>query len=131
MREFTAYMEIIYHGEKVDYVLNAGWDVEKKQYYMPSLSFYKDYGLSSQDCIESWDNDSYLIETFYKKVLAPWTNNNTIIDGESFAELIKVNGGMVNDIPAIKELIEKGIELDFFNEHYNEKENGTEQNRNK
>lgn len=127
MRDFTAYMEIIYHGEKVDYVLNAGWDVEKKQYYMPSLLFYKNYGLIiNQECIESWDNDTYVIETLYNKVLLSWTNDNTILDGESFAELVKINGGIVNDIPAIKELIDKGIELGFFSEHYNKKENGTE-----
>ena len=122
MIEITGNMELIYHGEKVDYVLSAGYDVEREEYYMPSLSFYKDYGiLNTQECIESWDNDTCIIETLYEKVLAPWTNNNTIINGESFAELIKINGGMVNDLPAIKELIDKGIKLGFFRDYYNSK----------
>lgn len=130
MTDFTAYMEIIYHGEKMDYVLSAGYDIERKEYYMPSLSFYKDYGLSTEELIEGWDNDFYLIETLYNKVLMPWANDKTIIDGASFGDIIKMNGGAVNDIPSLKELIDKGIELGFFKDYYNSKENGTDTKQN-
>ena len=122
MTDFTAYTEIILHGEKVDYILSAGYDLDTDKHFMPSLSFYKDYGHSkNQELIECWDNDLYLIESLYQKVLASWTSDKTILDGESFAELIKVNGGAVDDMPKLRELIDKGIDLGFFNEYYNKK----------
>ena len=125
--EFYGNIELIFSGKNIDYVLSAGIDLDKDgdPKYMPSLSFYEDYGLHAQATIESWDNDTYLIETLLENVLIPWNHNKVILDGEEFAALIKIKGLDIEDLLGLQKLINKAIDLELFEDYYKEKENGT------
>jgi hypothetical protein len=123
MSKITGNIELDYEGEKITYVLSVGIDVYKNTKYMPSLSFYENYGMiEGEKMLSIWDNDNYLIETLLPKVLVPWIENKSIIDTENFAELLQVKGVVIYDFPYIKELLDKGIEMGFFEEYSHKKE---------
>lgn len=124
MNEIYGNMEFAYNGKDITYVLSVGIN-ERNEMYMPSLSFYKDYGHNDEKMIELWDDDTYLIETLLEKVLVPWEDNKRIEEAEQFAELLKVKGVSLEDFSSIKRLIENCIDNGFFGEYYIKKENGT------
>ena len=121
-----AKIEIIREGKKITYVLSAGVDLEKdNNKYMPSLSFIQDYGYNHEKYLETWDNDVYIYERLFDVIL-PWTTKKKIEKPELFAEFLNVPGVCLEDFPLIAELIQKGIEFEFFNDVINNKENGTD-----
>ena len=100
---------------EISYVLDAMVNLEapyKKG--LPSLSFWKNHGQVFEKEIEAWDNDEYIYHTFYKKVLLPWIKNKTIEDPIEFAGVVSIPGVKLEDFDQLKLLIEKGIELGFF-----------------
>jgi hypothetical protein len=120
MNKIDGNIELYYEGEKITYVLSVGIDVYKNTKYMPSLSFYENYRMiEGEKMIALWDNDNYLIEILLSNVLIPWAESKKIIDGEQFAELLKINSAAIDDFFYIKELLVKGIEMGFFEEYYN------------
>ena len=72
MNKIIGNFELIFEGKNISYVLSALYDIEKNSYEMPSLSFIEDEGSKDEKYIAIWDNDAYLVETLYKKVLVPW-----------------------------------------------------------
>lgn len=111
-------IELIFNGEKIDYVLSVGIDLEREGHprYMPSLAFYKHYGLThDQKEIEVWDSEDYLINRLYKGVLVPWENNE-IKDKECLVELVKdIEGISLSDFDGLKRLFEISFTVNFFN----------------
>jgi hypothetical protein len=105
-------------GKDISFELSVGYDPYKDVYYMPSLSFIKDKGMTDlEQYLEIWDSAEYIIDFLLKKVLVPWVDENQIIEQEEFAELINISEFAMSDFKILKELIEKAIELDFFEEY--------------
>ena len=118
-----ANIEIITEGKRITYVLSAGIDLEKNNNkFMPILSFVQDHGYNHEKNIECWDNDLYIYTRLFD-VLLPWTTERKIEKPELFAEFLNVPGVDLEDFPLIAELIQKGIEFDFF-EDYLKTKNG-------
>jgi hypothetical protein len=115
---------------EISYVLEAGVNLTDPSYkkYLPSLSFWNDHGHTYEKQIEAWDNDHYIYETFYKKVLLPWIKDKTIEDPIAFAEFVSIPGIKLEDFDQLKLLIEKGIELGFFEDVINFKKDEKDNN---
>ena len=111
-------IELILDGKEISYVLSAIIDLENpgEDKAMESLAFYKNYGLNYAEELDGWDNDHYLYHTLYKKVLVPWVDNKTIVDGVEFAQLLQIKGVNVDDFKPLKELFDKAIRLGFLKE---------------
>jgi hypothetical protein len=109
--------ELIVEGKELTYVLSALFEPKTKSYHMPSFIAYRDYGMTYEKDIFYWDNDSYLHDTFYKKVIMPWYLNQKIVDPEEFAEFIDNEGVSIKDIGLIAEMFQKADELGLFYEH--------------
>jgi hypothetical protein len=115
MNEMHGDFNLSIDGKNITYVLSVGMDIKKNSFYMPSLSFYKDRGmLKTEERIEFWDNDTYIIETLLEKVLEPWNKNNAVENTTAFTEILQVKGVDIKDFPEIQALIEKGIEMGWF-----------------
>ena len=80
---------------------------------MPILSFIQDYGYTYEKYLETWDNDGYIYARLFD-VLLPWTTEKKIENPELFAEFLNIPGVCLEDFPLIAELIQKGIEFEFF-----------------
>ncbi|MEI6186933.1 MAG: hypothetical protein WCP46_00325 [Alphaproteobacteria bacterium] len=105
-------------GSDISFNLSVGYDPYKDIYYMPSLSFIKEKGMVSlEEYLEIWDNEDYIIETLLNKVLVPWIDTNEILDSKEFAELINIDSFNMKDFKLLRELIEKGMKLGFFEEY--------------
>ena len=116
-----ANIEIIREGKNITYVLSAGIDLEKdNNKFMPVLSFVKDYGYTYEKYIETWDNDGYIYARLFD-VLLPWIKEKKIENPELFAEFLSIPGVALEDFPFIAELIQKGIEFDFFEDNLKNK----------
>lgn len=116
-----ANIEIIREGKKITYVLSAGIDLEKdNNKFMPILSFIQDYGYNHEKYLETWDNDGYIYARLFD-VLLPWTKEKKIENPELFAEFLNIPGVCLEDFPLIAELIQKGIEFEFFEDIINNK----------
>lgn len=111
MNKIIGNFELIFEGKDISYVLSALYDVEKDEYEMPSLSLIEDEGSISEKYIDTWDNDIYLVETLYKRVLVPWVVERKIESGEEFANLIKVEGVSIDDLEGLCKLMEEGFRL--------------------
>ena len=111
MNKITGNFELFYEGENITYVLSALYDIEKNSYEMPSLSFIEDEGSKDEKYIAIWDNDAYLVETLYKKVLVPWVVEQKIEDGQHFADLIKLQDVSIDDLGGLCKLLEEGFRL--------------------
>lgn len=111
-------VELVFEGEEISYVLSASMDLKNpgEEKAMDSLTFYKNYGMNDEECLEIWDNYHYLYHTLYKNVLVPWVDNKTINDGMDFAELIQIKGVHIDDFKELKEMFDKAIELGFLKE---------------
>ena len=121
MSDITGNISLQYEGKELAYVLDVGLDIEKETNYMVSLSFMENHGMIDEKLIDLWDNDNYLMEILYEGVIIPWEENKSIPNSEAFAELLQVKGVKLDDFAGIKLLIDKGIELDFFQEYYERK----------
>jgi hypothetical protein len=109
-----ANIELLKEGKKITYVLSAGIDLEKDNIkFMPSLSFIQDYGYNHEKYLETWDNNGYIYARLFD-VLLPWTTEKKIENPELFAEFLNIPGVCLEDFPVIAELIQKGIEFQFF-----------------
>ena len=109
-----ANIELIKEGKKITYVLSAGMDLEKDNIkFMPILGFIQDYGYNHEKYLETWDNDGYIYARLFD-VLLPWTTEKKIENPELFAEFLNIPGVCLEDFPLIAELIQKGIEFEFF-----------------
>ena len=111
MNNITGSFELAFAGKYISYKLSALYDLNKDSYEMPWLSFVKDEGYVDEKLITSWDNDTFLIQILYKKVLIPWVVEKKIEDGEEFAELIKVDGVSIDDLEGLCKLMEEGFRL--------------------
>ena len=116
MNRIVGNFELIFEGKDISYVLSALYDVEKDECEMPSLSLVEDYGTRSEKYIAIWDNDNYLVETLYKKVLVPWVVEKKIEDGQQFADLIKLQGVSIDDLEGLCKLMEEGFRLKLLKE---------------
>lgn len=116
MNKIVGNFELFYEGEEITYSLSALYNIEKNSYEMPSLSFIEDAGSRDEKYIAIWDNDSYLVETLYKKVLVPWVLEKKIEDGQQFADLIKLQGVTINDLEGLCRLMEEGFRLNLLKE---------------
>lgn len=124
-----ANINIVYDGVEISYELSAGIDCEKDyKKYMCSLSFVKDLGTMSEKYIGIWDNEEYLMETLYKKVLVPWVESKDIPYSDDFAGLLKMKGVKLEDFEGLIELFKHAIILGFFEELYKNCENGQNNN---
>lgn len=111
-----------YSGEKMDYILDVLFDTDTNKKSMPSLSFYHNYGmLKDEKNIDVWDNDSYLIDVLLNNVLIPWVDYQNIKVTEDFTSLLQMDGFKMEDFKGLKLLLEKGIELGFFEEYFEKK----------
>ena len=117
MNKIIGNFELIFEGKDISYVLSALYDVEKDECEMPSLSLVEDYGTRSEKYIAIWDNDDYLVETLYKKVLVPWVVEKKIEDGQQFADLIKTQGVSIDDLEGLCKLLEEGFRLKLLKEN--------------
>lgn len=111
MNKIIGNFELTFEGKNISYTLSALYDVEKDEYRMPSLSFIEDEGSKDEKYIAIWDNDAYLVETLYKKVLVPWVVEKKIEDGQQFANLIKLQGVSIDDLEGLCKLLEEGFRL--------------------
>ena len=83
---------------------------------MSCLSLYENYGsLVDEKNIFMWDNDEYLYNTLYKKVLVPWVENNEILDPKEFSEAID-EGIHRDEFAKLKFIFDKAIQNGFFEE---------------
>lgn len=106
------------HGDDIYFDLSVGYDPYKDIYYMPSLSFIKEKGMiAAEEYLEIWDNEDYIIDTLLNKVLVPWIDENKILDSKEFAELINIDSFNMKDFKLLRELIEEGMKLGFFEEY--------------
>ena len=117
MNKIIGNFELIFEGENITYVLSALYDIEKNSYEMPSLSFIEDEGSRDEKYIAIWDNDGYLVETLYKKVLVPWVVEKKIEDGQQFADLIKTQGVSIDDLEGLCKLLEEGFRLKLLKDN--------------
>ena len=117
MNKIIGNFELFYEGENITYVLSALYDIEKNSYEMPSLSFIEDEGSKDEKYIAIWDNDAYLVETLYKKVLVPWVVEQKIEDGQHFADLIKLQDVSIDDLEGLSKLLEEGFRLKLLKEN--------------
>jgi hypothetical protein len=109
-----ANIEIIKEGKNISYVLTAGVDLEdNNRKFMPILAFVQDCGFTYEKYLETWDNDGYIYARLFD-VLLPWVNERKIENAELFAEFLNIPGVDLEDFPFIAELIQKGIEFEFF-----------------
>lgn len=114
MIEIIGNTELAFETDDIAYVMGVGIDTKKNKYYMPSFSFVKNYGENVQKYIEIWDNEDFLIEILYEKVLLPWVVDKSIPSPEEFAALLKIDGVRLEDFEGIYELFNKAIEMKFF-----------------
>ena len=117
MNKIIGNFELIFEGKDISYVLSALYDIEKNSYEMTSLSFIEDEGSREEKYIAIWDNDAYLVETLYKKVLVPWVVEKKIEDGQQFADLIKIQGVSIDDLEGLCKLMEEGFRLKLLKEN--------------
>ena len=116
MNKIIGKFELFYEGENITYVLSALYDIEKNRYKMTSLSFIEDEGSRDEKYVAIWDNDTYLVENLYKKVLVPWVVEKKIEDGQQFANLIKLQGVSIDDLEGLCKLLEEGFRLKLLKE---------------
>lgn len=116
MNRIIGNFELLFEGKDITYSLSALYDIEKDSYEMPSLSFIEDEGSRDEKYIAIWDNDAYLVETLYKKVLVPWVVEKKIEDGQQFADLIKLQGVSIDDLEGLCKLLEEGFRLKLLKE---------------
>ena len=114
MNKIIGSIELAYETDLIGYELSVGIDIEKNKYYMPSLSFKKDYGYIHESTLACWDNENYLIETLYSMVLLPWVVDKSIPAPEDFANLLRIEGVRLEDFQGLYELFNKAIEMKFF-----------------
>ena len=107
-------IQIAFETELIAYELSVGIDFKKNKYYMPCLSFIKDYGMMHEKHVEDWDNETFLYETLYNNVLLPWIIEQKIPCPEHFAELLKIDGVRLEDFQGLYDLFNKAIEMKFF-----------------
>ena len=107
-------IDLAYQTDLIGYELSVGIDFEKNKYYMPALSFVKDYGMIHEECLYTWDNEDYLIDTLYSNVLLPWVVSKEIPCPEEFANLLRIEGVRLEDFEGLYELFNKAIEMKFF-----------------
>ena len=112
--EIIGNTELAFEADDMSYVISALLDMKTNKYSMPSLAFTKEYGMIYEKYEAIWDNDTYLIDTLYDKVLLPWVVDKTIPSPEEFAALLKIDGVKLEDFEGIYELFNKAIELKFF-----------------
>ena len=111
MNKIIGNFELIFKGKDISYVLSTLYDIDKNEYEMPSLSFIENEGERDEKYIAIWDNDAYLVEKLYKKVLVPWVVEKKIEDGQQFADLIKTQGVSIDDLEGLCKLLEEGFRL--------------------
>ena len=106
--------DLIFETEDLVYQLSAMLDINTRKYEFTSLDFIKNWGMRDEKYITSWDNDTFLYETLYLKVLSPWVTLKENPSPEEFAVLLKIKGVKLEDFEGIYELFNKAIELKFF-----------------
>lgn len=111
MSKIGGYTEIYYEGKDITYTFCSLFNNDLCTYAFPSLSFVKDYGMSSEKHIEIWDNDRYLKGILYDDVLLSWVIEKKINSAEEFTHLLKIEGVCLEDFQGIYDLITKAIEL--------------------
>ena len=111
-------VDLFYEGEEITYSLSSLYDIEKDEYEMTSLSFIENRGEFGEKYNAIWDNDEYLVETLYKKVLIPWVGDRKIEEGEEFSQLLKIQRVNIKDLEGLLELIEQGIKMRLLKEKY-------------
>ena len=111
-------VDLFFEGEEITYSLSSLYDIEKDEYEMTSLSFIENRGEFGEKYNTIWDNDVYLVETLYKKVLIPWVGDRKIEEGEEFSQLLKIQGVNIKDLESLLELIEQGIKMRLLKEKY-------------
>lgn len=111
-------IELVHEGKQISYVLSVGLDLDKKGFpkYMPSLSFYKNYGSTyDEKLIDYWDNQSYLVETLYKGVLVPWADSKIKNKESLFSIFEDIEGSSIKDLDNLKKLFDIAFSMNFFN----------------
>lgn len=112
---FYGNIEIVMEGKELTYVLSVGIDFEKgDKKYMPSFAASKNYGDVAEKNEFFWDNDDYLKDVLYERVVIPWVNDGKILEPYDFAEFVKQNGVNIEDLTLIKLGFDKAIEMGFF-----------------
>lgn len=112
--EIIGNTDLVFETENIAYQLSTLLDTNTWKYSYVSLDFIKDYGMTHEKYIESWDNDTFLIETLYENVLTSWIGDKSISSPEIFADLLKIDGVRLEDFEGIYELFNKAIEMKFF-----------------
>jgi len=116
-------IELVYRGKNISYVLSCGIDLEKdNKFFMPSLIGYKDYEKNDSESVFWWDNDEYIYNILYKKVLIPWVKDKTISHAEDFAHLINDAKADLADFEPLMVLFQRAEELNFFKDTIKEDE---------
>lgn len=116
-------IELVYNGKNLSYVLSCGIDLdENSKFFMPSLVGYEDYERDEKKIVFWWDNDEYVYNTLYKKVIVSWVNDRTIPNPEDFAELLNEGKVDLTDFEPLMILFQRAEELNFFKDTIKEDE---------
>lgn len=123
--EIDGHMEIFFGGKEITYVINAGIDFKRgMKYFMPSFSFVENYGSTDgENAIDTWDVEGYILKTFLAGVINPWLDHHAIPNTEEFASLIRIKGVSLDDFAGIQELLNRAIDLNLFEDYFNDLEN--------
>ena len=122
MNKIYGSADLIAEGKNISYVLSAGIDIDTGKLYMPSLEFIKDKGFTdTEKIIDFWDNDEFIMK-LHQKILIPYVNSVSGIKGKKYKKaLFDIKGVVVDDLPLLHDLIEKGIQMKFFNSYLEQK----------
>lgn len=111
---------LLYEEEDIQYELSAMMYIDKDRfgkYTMPSLSFWRNKGMTNEKTIEVYDNEVYLYETLFLNVLKPHKQGRKEdIDIKEMNELLAIRGVQMKHLKGIYKLLKKGLELGFFDE---------------
>jgi phage-related tail protein len=110
--------DLLYEEDEIQYEINAMMNVSEKkfgQYGFASLTFWKDKGMKSEKVIEVWDNDEYLYNKLFLKVLMP-LQAGLKCNMKEFRHLSKIDGFEQSHLKGLRKLFQKAISLGIFDE---------------
>jgi len=116
--EILGDMNFLYEEDDVQYELSVLVSTEKSDFGnmdMVSLSFWKNKGMKVEEILEVWDNETYLYEVLFLKVLKPFAEKKIeSVNEKGLNDLLKIKGVDVSHLKGLYKLFKKGIKIGMF-----------------
>jgi hypothetical protein len=108
--------DLLYEEDEIQYELSAMLHLSKEkfgEYTFPSLSFWKNKGMKTEELIEVWDNEEYLYNKLFLNVLKPFVAGMHY-NKKEFGYLKEFDYFEESHIKGLYKLFEKAVLLGFF-----------------